>query len=43
MKDGNVGFGKRKDLYGLRPSEKKLLCVHQADLMGIEAGFFFLA
>ena len=43
MKDGNVGFGKRKDLYGLRPSEKKLLCIHQADFMGIEAGFFFLA
>ena len=43
MKDGNVGFGKRKDLYGMRPSEKKLLCIHQADLMGIEAGVFFLA
>ena len=43
MKDEDVGFGKRKDLYGLRPSEKKLLCIHQADLMGIEAGFFFLA
>ena len=43
MKDRNVGFGKRKDLYGLRLSEKKLLCIHQADFMGIEAGVFFLA
>ena len=43
MKDGNVGFGKRKDLYGLRPSEKKLLCIRQADFMGIETGVFFLA
>ena len=43
MQDGNVGFDKLKDLYGLRPSEKKLLCIHQADFMGIEAGFFFLA
>ena len=43
MKDGDVGFGKRKDLYGLSPSEKKLLCIHQADFMGIEAGFFFLS
>ena len=43
MKDGKVGFGKRKGLYGLRPSEKKLFCIHQADFMGIEAGFFFLA
>ena len=43
MKDGNVGLGKHKDWYGVRPSEKKLLCIHQADFMGIEAGFFFLA
>ena len=43
MKDGNVGFDKLKDLYGVRPSEKKLLCIHQADFMRIEAGFFFLA
>ena len=43
MKDGNVGFGKCKDLYGLSLSEKKLLGIHQADFMGIEAGVFFLA